>query len=91
MLKEFLIPDWRKLVVYLVFVIIFMSEVLLIRSIYQKDYMVIFLNNFYNHFFSGSEAYIDFFSIAFFFYLVLLAILYLLSCLVILIYEKTQK
>lgn len=89
-LKEFFIPDWRKLVVYLIFVIIFMSEVLLIRIIYQRDYMVVILTNIYNHFFLG-KGYINFFTLSFFFYLVLLVILYLLSCLVILIIEKTEK
>jgi hypothetical protein len=90
-IKRFLIPDIRKLLVYLVFVLIFMCEILLIRSLYQQDYMVVFLRAFYNNFIKGKQSYINFFTVAFFYYFILLMILYLLSCLVILIYEKIEK
>ncbi len=90
MLKKFLMPDWRKLIIYLIFVIIFMTETLLIRSLYQKDYVVVFLSNIYNYFFRGIKDYVNFFTLAFFYYLIVLMILYLLSCLVVLIYEKKE-
>jgi len=92
MVKKFLKPDFKKLMIYLVFVLIFMSETLLIRSLYQKDYIVEFFLNIYNHFFSGMENYgVSFFTLTFFCYLSVLFVLYLLSCLVILIYEKIEK
>lgn len=91
MLKNFLTPDWRKLIVYLVFVIIFMTETLLIRSLFQEDYIVKFLSNVYNYFFTEMKDYVNFFTLAFFFYIAVLAILYLLSCVVILITEKIKK
>lgn len=91
MLKNFLTPDWRKLIVYLVFVIIFMTETLLIRSIFQEDYVVAFLSNVYSYFFTEMKDYVNFFTLAFFFYIFILAILYLLSCIVILITEKIKK
>jgi hypothetical protein len=91
MIKEFLSPDWRKLIVYLVFVIIFMTETLLIRSLFQEDYVVTFLSSIYNYFFTEIKDYVNFFTLAFFFYIAVLAILYLLSCIVILITEKIKK
>jgi hypothetical protein len=91
MFKEFLTPDWRKLIIYLVFVIIFMTETLLIRSLFQEDYVVTFLSSVYNYFFVGMGEYVNFFTLAFFFYIAVLAILYLLSCIVILITEKIKK
>lgn len=91
MIKEFLSPDWRKLIVYLVFVIIFMTETLLIRSLFQEDYVVTFLSNVYNYFSTETKDYVNFFTLAFFFYIAVLAILYLLSCIVILITEKIKK
>ncbi len=91
MLKEFLTPDWRKLIVYLVFVIIFMTETLLIRSLFQEDYVIMFLSSVYNYFFTEMRDYVNFFTLAFSFYIVVLAVLYLLSCVVILITEKIKK
>ena len=91
MFKEFLTPDWRKLIIYLVFVIIFMTETLLIRSLFQEDYVVAFLSNIYNYFFVGMRDYVNFFTLTFFFYIAVLAILYLLSCIVVLITEKIKK
>lgn len=91
MLKEFLTPDWRKLIVYLVFVIIFMTETLLIRSLFQEDYVIMFLSNVYNYFFTEMKDYVNFFTLAFSFYIAVLAVLYLLSCVVILITEKIKK
>ncbi len=91
MLKKFLAPDWKKLAIYLIFIIIFMTETLLIRSIYQEDYIVVFLLNIYNYFFKGMKDYVNFFTISFIFYLTILIVLYLLSCLVILIHEKIEK
>ena len=92
MLKKFLLPDWRRLITYFIFVLIFMAETLLIRSLYQKDYIVEFFLNIYNHFFSGMKDYgVSFFTITFLCYLSILFVLYLLSCLVILIYEKIEK
>ena len=90
MIKEFLSPDWRKLIVYLVFVIIFMTETLLIRSLFQEDYVIEFLSNVYSYF-TEMRSYINFFTLAFFFYIAVLAVLYLLSCIVILITEKIKK
>ena len=91
MLKEFLTPDWRKLIVYLVFVIIFMTETLLIRSLFQEDYVIMFLSNVYNYFFTEMKDYVNFFTLAFSFYIAVLAVLYLLSCVVILITERIKK
>lgn len=91
MLKEFLTPDWRKLIVYLVFVIIFMTETLLIRSLFQEDYVITFLSNVYNYFFTEMKDYVNFFTLAFSFYIAVLAVLYLLSCVVILITERIKK
>ncbi len=91
MLKEFLTPDWKKLIVYLVFVIIFMTETLLIRSLFQEDYVIMFLSNVYNYFFTEMKDYVNFFTLAFSFYIAVLAVLYLLSCAVILITEKIKK
>ncbi len=91
MLKKFLKPDWKRLIIYLVFVLIFMSETLLIRYLYKKDYIVEFFLNIYNHFFKGMKDYVNFFTLTFFCYLLVLFVLYLLSCLVILIYEKIEK
>ncbi len=90
-MKDFLMPDWRKLIVYLLFTITFMSETLIIRSVYQKDYIILFLSNVYDYFFTGVRDYVNFFVIAFLYYIFVLAILYLLSCLVIRIVEKSQK
>jgi hypothetical protein len=91
MLKEFLAPDWRKLIVYLVFVLIFLTETLLIRSIFQRDYIMVFFSNLYDHFFKDMKDYVNFFTIAFSFYVAILVVLYLLSCIVVLIKEKTKK
>jgi len=91
LLKEFLTPDWRKLIVYLVFVIIFMTETLLIRSLFQEDYVITFLSNVYNYFFTEMKDYVNFFTLAFSFYIAVLAVLYLLSCVVILITERIKK
>lgn len=91
MLKEFLTPDWRKLIVYLVFVIIFMTETLLIRSLFQEDYVITFLSSVYNYFFTEMKDYVNFFTLAFSFYIAVLAVLYLLSCVVILITERIKK
>ncbi len=92
MVKKFLRPDFKKLIIYLVFVLIFMSETLLIRSLYQKDYIVEFFLNIYSHFFSGMRDYgISFFTITFICYLSVLFVLYLLSCLVVLIHGKIEK
>jgi hypothetical protein len=91
MIKEFLMPDWRKLIVYLLFTITFMTETLIIRTIYQKDYIVIFLSNVYDYFFSGMKDYVNFFAIAFLYYIFVLTMLYVLSCIVIKIVEKSQE
>jgi hypothetical protein len=91
LLKEFLTPDWRKLIVYLVFVIIFMTETLLIRSLFQEDYVITFLSSVYNYFFTEMKDYVNFFTLAFSFYIAVLAVLYLLSCVVILITERIKK
>jgi hypothetical protein len=91
MIKKFLSPDWRKLIVYLAFVIIFMTETLLIRSLFQEDYVVAFLSNVYNYFFTEMRDYVNFFTLAFFFYIAVLAALYLLSCIVVFITEKIKK
>jgi hypothetical protein len=91
MLKEFLAPDWRKLIVYLIFVLIFLTETLLIRSIFQRDYMMIFFSNVYDYFFKDMKDYVNLFTIAFSFYIAILVVLYVLSCTVILIKEKTKK
>lgn len=91
MLKEFLTPDWKKLIVYLVFVIIFMTETLLIRSLFQEDYVIMFLSNVYNYFFTEMKDYVNFFTLAFSFYIAVLVVLYLLSCVVILITESIKK
>ena len=91
MLKKFLVPSLEKLLIYLFFVIIFMAETLLIRSIFEKDYIMLFISSIYDNFFKGLVDYVNFFTVAFFYYLVILGVLYLLSCLVILIYEKTKE
>jgi hypothetical protein len=91
LLKEFLTPDWKKLIVYLVFVIIFMTETLLIRSLFQEDYVIMFLSNVYNYFFTEMKDYVNFFTLAFSFYIAVLVVLYLLSCVVILITESIKK
>jgi hypothetical protein len=90
MLKEFLVPDLRKMIIYLLFVTIFMSEILLIRYVYHKDNIVTFLSGFYENF-SGAESYISLFTISFFFYIFILIIIYLLSCFVSLIIDKIKK
>jgi hypothetical protein len=87
-LKEFLTPEYRRIIAYLLFIIIFMSETLLIRYVYRGDYIVLFLLDIYHSFF---KYYVDFFTVAFFYYLIILTILYLLSCIVILITEKIKK
>ncbi len=90
MLKKFLVPSLEKLLIYLFFVIIFMAETLLIRSIFERDYIMLFISAIYDNFFKGLVDYVNFFTVAFFYYLVILAVLYVLSCLVIFIYEKTK-
>jgi hypothetical protein len=90
MLKEFLVPDLRKIIIYLLFVTIFMSEILLIRYVYHKDGIVTFLSGFYENF-PGAEGYISLFTISFFFYIFIFVMLYLLSCFVSLIIDKIKK
>jgi hypothetical protein len=87
---NFIVPDWKKLVVYLIFVILFMSETLLIRSVYQRDYVVYFLMNIYNSFFKEID-YFNFFTLSFIYYVMVLMMLYVLSCFVIMILGKIKK
>ena len=91
MIKEFLRPDFRKLITYLVFVFIFLTEIFLIRFLYQRDYMVEFVSKIYYSYLTIVEDYVSFFATAFSFYIFILAILYLLSCIVIFIIEKIKK
>jgi hypothetical protein len=90
MLRDFLMPDWKKIIVYLVLVILFMGETLFLRSVYQKDYVVVFLLNVYNSIFSNMD-YANFFLMSFVYYLFVLMILYLLSCFVVMIISKIKK
>jgi hypothetical protein len=91
MFKEFLTPDLRKIIVYLLFVIVFMSETLMLLSVYKENYIISFISNVYRNFFGGAEDSINFFTVAFVYYIVFLVGLYLLSCLVISIFDKIGK
>jgi hypothetical protein len=90
MLREFILPDWKKLIIYLVFVILFMGETLLLRSVYLKDYVVSFLLGVYKNFFSEMN-YVNFFAVSFIYYLLVLFALYILSCFVMLILKNIKK
>jgi hypothetical protein len=68
MLKDFFIPDWRRVMIYLIFVLIFMSEIFIIRYLYHVDNIVLFISDIYQNF-PGLESYIDVFTLAFFFYI----------------------
>jgi hypothetical protein len=90
MMRDFITPDWKKLITYLLFVILFMGETLVLRSVYQRDYVITFLLNIYNNFFNQID-YVNLFTISFIYYIIVLMILYVLSCLVILILGRVKK
>lgn len=90
MLKDFIAPDWKKLITYLILIAIFMSETLFLRSVYQRDNVVTFLLYVYNSFFKEID-YVNFFMISFFYYIFVLMTLYILSCIIILIIGKIDK
>jgi hypothetical protein len=90
MLKDFIVPDWKKLITYMLFIILFMGETLILRSMYHRDYIVVFLVGFYNNILQYI-SFVNFFMVSFSYYIMVLASLYLLSCVVILILGKIEK
>jgi len=89
--KEFFIPEWKKMLIYLALVLIFLSEIFLIRFIYREDYMVSFVSYMYYNYFTGLKEYVSLFTMTFLFYILVLFVLYLLSCLIVLIADKIKK
>ncbi len=90
MLKEFVTPDSKKLVLYLLLVIVLVFETLIIRSVYKKDYTVDFLLSIYNTFFNEIE-YVNFFMISFAYYIIVLVVLYIVSCLIVFILGRIRE
>ena len=90
MLKEFFTPDWRRMIIYLIFVMIFMSEIFMIRYFYHVDNIVLFISGIYQSF-PSLEGYIDLFTLAFFFYIFIFVMMYVLSCFVNLIIGRIRK
>ena len=90
MLKEFFTPDWRRVIIYLIFVLIFMSEIFMIRYSYHVDNIVLFISGIYQDF-PGLGSYIDLFTLAFFFYVFIFVMMYVLSCFVNLIIGRIRK
>jgi len=89
--KEFFTPDCRKMIIYLVLVLIFFAEIFIVRSVYNADYIVLFVLNIYENYLTGLKDYVNFFTLTFFFYIFILFILYLLGCLIVLIIDKIKK
>lgn len=89
-LKEFFMPEYTKLITYLILVLIFLSEIFIIRSVNREDYMISFISNIYYSHLSGMGEYFSLFVFAFFFYVAILFILYSLGCLIVLINKRKK-
>lgn len=90
MIKEFFIPDIRKVGIYLVLATIFMTEILSIRYVYNQDNIISIVLSIYMNY-PRLEGWISKFMMSFFFYVFILAGLYVVSCSIDVILRKIKK
>lgn len=90
MIKEFFLPNIRKVGIYLVLAAVFMTEILSIRYLYNQDNIISLVLNIYRNY-PRLEGWINKFMMAFFFYIFILAALYIASCFINFIMEKIKK
>ena len=90
MLKEFFTPNMEKIIIYMILIIFFVSEIFIIRYFFHNDNIALFILNLYENI-SVLGTYTNYFTLAFFFYIFILIIIYLLSCCISLIARRIKK